>query len=131
MFDFKRIYSSTSHLMDLHRNSKNSKPGWKGSSCWYCPPPGNKITDAGVLLDTLRQHQDIVIRKEPPLIIQSISEPQWRATEKKRRRGVDGGEEAERWTDGGSIQMEEGDCISSQPAVGCPLSLPSSLLYAV
>lgn len=33
-------------------------------SCWLRPPPGNKITDAGVLLYTLRQHQDVVPRRQ-------------------------------------------------------------------
>lgn len=34
------------------------------NSCWYSHPPGNKITDAGVLLYTPRQHQDVVPRRQ-------------------------------------------------------------------
>lgn len=32
--------------------------------CWLSPPLGNKITDAGVLLYTPRQHQDVVPRRK-------------------------------------------------------------------
>lgn len=46
------------------------------SGC-YCPPTGNKITDAGVPLDTLMQHQDIVPRETHThtLVFQVLSVP--------------------------------------------------------
>lgn len=35
---------------------------WK-RCCWFSQTPGNKITDAGVLLRTPKQHQDVVPRR--------------------------------------------------------------------
>lgn len=63
--------------------------------CWLSPPLGNKITDAGVLLYTPRQHQDVVPRRKQhspfnPSLLFNRKKKMW--TKPKR------------WTDGVSIQ---------------------------
>lgn len=37
-----------------------------------CPPAGNKITDAGVLRGTPKQHQDVVVRSEQRAVFASL-----------------------------------------------------------
>lgn len=51
--------------MEVHHYHLTSKHPHIWTSCRCCrPPPGNKITDAGVQLDTPRQHQDVVRRRQ-------------------------------------------------------------------
>lgn len=72
-------------------------------------PPGNKITDAGVLLYTPRQHQDIVPRRQQRRHSVHLCFPrEWKRRVKNKgpelnRRGEKKWEE--RWTDGASSPL--------------------------
>ena len=105
--------------------------------CCLCPPPGNKITDAGVLFDTLRQHQDVVPRDEHTHTLVPHLRFSLPSQEGRRRwngeRGVE--EQRETWTDGGSFTWREVLAFRLCPTVHfintersvCTLSFPPSI----